>query len=255
MKSILSQIVSTVLLLAAAAAPAFGQDITLVGDFIANQMPGSPNDFSFVGSSSSYSSLPNYASDVTPGTTNLTHFTIAPGSSADGIYSVGSDQAGGYATIETPLGYTPATPVQTAVVFHAGQGDDAPDLLTVTLSNATSFDFSDFYLYVLYSNVGVAQQDQQIDLSLSGPDIMTPLSFQYAVTDDQSSPTDARFAELHVTGAALNDTINIGFQPYDGANPVIGGLSFAQTPEPSTWAMLGLGAVTLAFLLRRKARA
>jgi len=247
--------VSTVLVGGMAAASA---QITAIGQTLSSQMPGDPTDFTFVGSSSSYSSLPNFATDTIPGTSDLNDFAVAPGGNASGIFSVDSSiQPGGYATISAPAGYTgtPAAPstVQTAVVFQNSPGNDAPDLLNVTLGNQ-NYNYSDFFLIVMFGNYGVTNQDAAIDLTVIDPS--GNFSLVAPVVDNSASNTAANFEEFEIKGATGGDEIELGAKPDAGANAVIGGLSFSQTevaiPEPSTWALIATAALVLGWRLRRQ---
>lgn len=211
-------------------------------------MPGSPTDFVFVGRTAPFTTgyVPQSTGNPT-GPQNLTDFTLSLGSNYVGTYSA----ANSYASILTPGTTTGA--VQTAVAFNNATGVDEPNMLTFTLGNSSTFDYSSFVIYVMYGNAG-ASTNSAIDLTLKGPGGTTTLvpKVSQLVTDTGSTNGQghAQFAEFLVTGAVSGDQLLVGAQSLSGANPLIGGVSFEAVPEPSTWAMMA-GALALLAGVRR----
>jgi len=232
--------------------PASAQFISFVGSTTGNTMPGSPTDYVFVGKVAPFTT--GYVPQSTgnpPGPHNLTDFSVSLGTDYVGTYSASAS----YASIQTPG--TTSGAVQTAVVFNSGTGVDKPNLLTFTLGNSSTFDYSSFAVYVMYGNAG-ASTDATIDLTLRSPGGTSTLvpEFSQAVVDTGAAngKTSAQFAEFLITGAAPGDQLLVGARSLAGTNPLIGGVSFAAVPEPATWAMMA-GGFGLLFCVRRFRRA
>ena len=219
--------------------------ITYIGSTTSGTMPGSPTDFTFIGNSGAFSGV-NSPGDTTPGTTNLADFTESVGSGDSGVYSVMSQ----YAVISAPVGYTGSgtTPLQTAVAYGGALSGTTTDLVNFTLGSSPSFSYSDFYVYVMYSNYNsTVHSDADLDLTLGSKALVQP------VTDvDLHSLSEAQFALFHVTGGSSGDLLEIGATSTTD-NALIGGVSFIQSvPEPSTYAMLLAGLAFLGLRFRRR---
>jgi hypothetical protein len=76
----------------------------------------------------------------------------------------------------------------------------------------------------------------------------TPIS----VTDENTSTSVAYFEKFEITGASAGDIIEIGDGADSPHSSYLGGVSFDEAPEPSTWAMMLAGVVLLGFCVRNK---
>ena len=80
-------------------------------------------------------------------------------------------------------------------------------------------------------------------------------SFTLGMTDIGSNPAGtAEFYEFTITGASAGDILELGATGANGSSAYLSGVSFKSNavPEPSTWAMMGLGLAALAFWQRRR---
>jgi len=138
------------------------------------------------------------------------------------------------------------TDVVTGIVFHY---TSTPDLVDFTLGKAGStFNFSNFDVYVMYGN---AHDGYEIDTSLtltllppaSSPD-QTPLqTVTLSSTDGNTNFSEATFQEFTVSGATAGDVLQIGADGFG----YLGGVSFAEAPEPQAYLLVGLGMIGLFF--------
>jgi hypothetical protein len=220
-------------------------------------MPGSATDYVFFGNPANFPGLPYYG--VPYGGTNppqpgvLTDFTMTAGSDAGGQFAGTS----GYSNINGPAGSSESS-IATGDVFGPGSsGGDKPDIVNFTLGTpGSSFNFSDFYVYVMFGNGPGDANDHITDIdfsvlsSSSSPlATVTPVS----VTDDNTSTSVAYFEKFEITGASADDIIEIGSGADSPYSSYLGGVSFAEAPEPSTWALMFAGIAFLGFRLRNKA--
>jgi hypothetical protein len=243
-------------LLAVSSLSASAQMITYIDSTTSGTMPGSPTDFSFVGQSSPLHAYDYSTGQTYQGTTDLTDFTASVGSSITsgagtrGMFSDEGTYGSYYSTISAPVGYTgtssaPAT-LQTGVLF--APGSSASDLANFKEVSSSSFNYSDFYVYVMYGNYAGGSDDGLVVSLNSTP---TPVTTSVTVSDDNSNLSVADFALFHVTGMTSGETLEIGATATGGNNALVGGVSFIQSiPEPSTWAML-LGGVGLVLVIQR----
>ena len=242
-------------LLAASSPNATAATITYLGSTTSSTMPGSPTDFTFVGQSGALTATDYSSGQTYQGTTDLTSFTASLGSSITsgagtrGMFSDEGTFGSYYSTISAPAGYTgttaaPAT-LQTGVLF--APGDSATDLANFKENGSLTFDYSSYYVYVMYGNYAGTGNTTDIVLTLGGTPKVQPVS------DANSNLDVAYFALFHITGMTSTQTLEIGATASDGNNALIGGVSFVQSvPEPSTWAMMVGGLAFLGFCIRRK---
>ena len=203
-------------------------------------MPGSDTDFTFFGDGGQFPTVNSYGGTQGQPTV-LTDFTAAPGAGASDTYGGN----GNYSTINAPAG-SGDTDVVTGIVFHY---TSTPDLVDFTLGKAGStFNFSNFDVYVMYGN---AHDGYEIDTSLtltllppaSSPD-QTPLqTVTLSSTDGNTNFSEATFQEFTVSGATAGDVLQIGADGFG----YLGGVSFAEAPEPQAYLLVGLGMIGLFF--------
>jgi hypothetical protein len=206
-------------------------------------MPGSDTDFTLFGDSGQFPTVNSYGgAEGQP--TVLNDFTVAPGAGASDIFGGNVN----YSTINGPTGSGDAG-VLTGIVFHY---TSTPDLVDFTLGKAGStFNFSNFNVYVMYGN---AHDGYEIDTSLTltllppaSSSDQTPLkSVTLPSTDGNTNLSEATFQEFTISGASAGDVLQIGA----GGFGYLGGVSFAEAPEPPAYLLLGLGMLGL-FLARR----
>jgi hypothetical protein len=219
----------------------------------ASTMPGSALDYTFFGNSSGLATPAHYDGtnpDTQP--TVLTDFTVAPGADGFGQYTGDS----GYSIINGPTGSSESS-IATGDLFAQGSsGGDKPDLVDFTLGTpGSTFNFSDFYVYVMFGNGPGDSNDHITDIdfsvlsSSSSPlATITPVS----VTDTNTSTSVAYFEKFEITGASAGDIIEIGDGAISPHSSYLGGVSFAEAPEPSTWSLIFAGVALLGFRLRNK---
>jgi len=219
----------------------------------AGTMPGSALDYTFFGNSEEFSSLAHYDGtnpDTQP--TVLTDFTVSPGSNAFGQYTGDS----GYSIINGPAGSSESS-IATGDLFAGGSaGGDRPDLVNFTLGTpGSTFNFSDFDVYVMFGNGPGDVNDHITDIdfsvlssSLSVLASVTPVS----VIDENTSTGVAYFEKFEITGASAGDIIEIGDAATSPHSSYLGGVSFDEAPEPSTWALLLGGGALLGLRVRNK---
>jgi hypothetical protein len=212
-------------------------------------MPGSGTDYTFFGNESEFPSLLYFAGTHSGQPTVLTDFTVAAGANAQGQYSGGDN----YSTIYDPLGNA----VGTGDLFGPGSaGGDKPDMVDFTLGKTGStFNFSDFDVYVMFGNGPGDGNDRitNVDLSVfSASSVLLGSDAPVLVTDTNASTSLASFEEFHITGASAGDVIQIGTGTISPFSSYLGGVSF-EVPEPSTWALMLAGVAFLGFRIRSKA--
>ena len=213
-------------------------------------MPGSAADYTFFGNPLEFPSLLYFPGTHFNQPTVLTDFTVAAGANAQGQYS---GDGTNYSTINDPLG----NPVGTGDLFGPGSaGGEKPDLVDFTLGAPEStFNFSDFYVYVMFGNGPNDPNAHITDLDFS---VLSPSSSVLAsvspvsVTDENTSTSVAYFEKFEITGASAGDIIQIGSGTNSPQSSYLGGVSFSEAPEASTWAMLLAGVALLGFCVRNK---
>ena len=212
-------------------------------------MPGSAANYTFFGNPDEFSGLPYYGASF--GGTNppqpylLTDFTLTAGSNAGGQFAGTS----GYSTINGPIGSSQSS-VETGDIFAPGSsGGDAPDIVNFTLGTpGSAFNFSDFNVYVMYGNGPGDANDHITNMDLS----IGSVSDSVLITDANTSTSVAYFEKFHITGASAGDVIQIGTGSISPFSSYLGGVSFEEAPEPSTWALMLAGVAFLGFRLRRR---
>ncbi len=241
----------------AASPTVWAQLIVAEGTTASDTMSGSPTDFTFISANTAnYTGTPpGVYGGVSDQPSVLTDFTMsAVDPSAQNIWGGGS----GYSQIYAPGG---SSLVQTGVVGAAALTQPATttnvNLANITLSSNTSFNYSDFYVYVMFDNIpgdGTAV-DSAFTLSLGNA------TATMTVVDSSGlggSDTTAEFAKFEVTGAAPGDVLTLGATAdmwYE--KPYFSGVSFAEVgavPEPSTSALMMGGLLCLFGMIFHRAR-
>jgi len=240
--------------------------VTYVGTTgLVNQQPGDADefidfwtgDYDFSGPSNNHSA---YNSTVS---SNLDAFTI------NGNLNTEDTFGNGFSVITTPDGQTFTTGAlegdSPGIAFALTPGVTSNGGASYTLD--PTFNYNDFNVYLMYSNVNDTQTDAVISLDTRGSSGASPY-FGYddvAVTDNtnagSTNPSTADYIEFNVTGlgAALaanpgaDLVVDVNLPAGDGypAGSYIGGVSFVSAPEPSTYAMLLVGALGLLVLTTR----
>jgi hypothetical protein len=222
----------------------------------AGTMPGLAADYVFFGNPADFPGLPYYG--VPYGGTNppqpgvLTDFSLTAGSDAGGQYAGTS----GYSTINGPVGSSEPS-IATGDLFGPGSsGGDKPDIANFTLGTpGSTFNFSDFYVYVMFGNGPGDANDHITDIDFSVvSSFSSPLATitPVAVTDENTSTSVAYFEKFEITGASAGDIIEIGTGADAPSSSYLGGVSFDEAPEPSTWALMIAGLSFLGFRMRNK---
>jgi hypothetical protein len=219
----------------------------------AGTMPGSASDYTFFGNATEFPSQAHYDGtnpDTQP--TVLTDFTVAAGTDGFGQYTGDS----GYSILNGPVGSSESS-IATGDLFAQGSsGGEEPDMVNFTLGTPHStFNFSDFYVYVMFGNGPGDANDHITDIDFSVlSSSSSPLATvtPVAVTDENTSKSVAYFEKFEITGASAGDIIEIGTGADAPHSSYLGGVSFAEAPEPSTWALMVAGVAFLGFRLRTK---
>jgi hypothetical protein len=207
---------------------------TYLGDL--STMPGSATDFTLLGKSTQFPTVPSYGgAEDEP--TILDDFTVAAGSNAGHLYSGN----GNYSVINAPAG-SGYTNVTSGIIFN--NGASAPNLVSFTLGTpGSTFNFSDFNVYVMYGNAHDGYEiDSSIDLTLlpPAPDLTPLASASPPVIDTNTNFGKATYEEFNITGASAGDVLEIGAESWG----YLGGVSF-EVPEPRTYLLIGLGMAAL----------
>jgi hypothetical protein len=275
----LVKIVAGFTVLALLALPGRAQvTVTYVGASSGGTMAGSDTDF-FFPNTTNFPGYPGtaYSTDTTAPTSlpyaDLTSFYVFGGISSQ-------NSGSGFSSIVTPAG---GSPTPTGDLIAAG--DVSFGLipgLTQNFFGATAaglnanFNYNDFYIYLMYSNVGGTLIDTTVTVAPDYFDGSNLGSVGTAVTidlnggsgpldapeDNNTTSTTAKYLEFHVQGLGAEIPvanadgklafINVSATGSTG-NTYIGAVSF-EVPEPSTWAMLlgGVGMLLAGQRLRRK---
>jgi hypothetical protein len=205
---------------------------------LVTQLPGSATDYVlFNAASPTVTTLPDFS--VTTHGNPLYEYSDPNGSPTNtSIITPG------------PLG----TSVSTGAVWQYSSGQ----VISFTLSNPT-FDYSNFNVYALYGNVNYndASLNNNFNTSFSFDNDSIGLGTGSSdfggtfvtVTDTNTSATEGQIVEFNITGATEGQTFTFGAVSATPSDEIdFGGISFASpqsTPEPSTWAMMLAGLVTL----------
>jgi hypothetical protein len=208
-------------------------------------MPGSPSDYIFFNGSN----YPSTSTSNSPGSyTNLPDFTAVGGEHANGPSSANNSTIG--------------TPGNVASLL-TGQ-ISSPHLIAIGLEEGSSatFNYNDFNVYIMFNN-NSADADTTISLDGRFNGAEQTLA-TFSVTPINTSSTTADFVEFNVQGLGAafayanannltQSNTDLVLRVDDSANATrdLGGVSFESVPEPSTWAMMLLGAGGLLFLFRR----
>lgn len=222
-----------------------------------SQMPGSPTDFTLFGNPTQFSLTNHYQDGVATQPTILNDFQAYAG--ADAQYSYGAQNDAGatnynpaYGSITTP-GDIDGTQ-KTGILYS--RSADAPDLVDFTLGGGSTFNYADFTVYVMISNAPASGlDDAQLFASLYDPTGAVALATASPLVIDATTTVGtATYEEFHITGASAGDILSLGALSANGNAAYLSGVSFQSNaaPEPSTWAMLGLGLGVLAFFQRRR---
>jgi hypothetical protein len=221
-------------------------------------MPGSALDFSFFGNPTSFPDDNYYFAGTGKGGSQpgvLTDFSQSEGT----FEYIDGGQSSNFSTINSPLG----TATLTGDLFgpddvNSDSHHFVTDAVTYTLISVPTFNYSDFYVYVMYNNDPAegGMIDSQITLTLasSGGTAITEHAQDVTAGPSTESLTTSDFAVFHVTGATSGDLLEVGYVGSGGVYGELGGVSFDQTPEPSTWAMLLGGLGVMAFVGRFRAK-
>ena len=240
------------------------QVITTVGsETNGSTLPGSPSEY-IIFNGSNYNEI---GGDAAASYKNLPDFEIVGGESQ---YSGN----GGFSTINTPGG---AASLRTGGIISTNAIAVGLELLgTISPTGFASdgFDFNDFNIYVAVDNALTADgaftptnpgatiyDDTSVGLDARLDNVeLTPVSA--TITSHNSSLSAADYVEFNVTGlgtaVAANEAAHPGtnndlvlriFKP-NGDDAVLGGISFESAPEPSAYAMMGLGLLALIAIRR-----
>jgi hypothetical protein len=247
MKYLLAAALATVLLFAGnTTASAQGISVTQVGtSTTGSTMPGNPYDFIFF-NSADYPFNGPVQGNGTSSYVDLTNFTIAGGLQGGGPFN-------GDSTITTPAGVSLETGfiASTASTFAF-----AIEPVGITSSNYQLY--NDFNVFVMYGNSDGTLDDSTISLSPrssdeSGGDFSGGPLTTVDVTDSGTATT-AKFLDFEVKGLGTEfingdapDLVLSGSGAHGETG--VGGVAF-DIPEPSTYALMGLGMAGLFFLGR-----
>jgi PEP-CTERM motif len=195
------------------------KDIGILGPYSGTTpAPGSTTDYDFFQGSTAYSTNPTVSNPE-----NLTNFTVT----ADSPFYTNSTQ-----NATAPGG---GTSFQVADAFA-----NSPEL-TFALTNASETSFT---VYINVSS-GVGNSATLSETTGSGATATQDASTS---SNGSGATSENYYAEFTVTGATTSDRFSV-----DGSN--IEGITFAAglptTPEPATYALLGLGVLALIFVSRR----
>jgi len=240
-----------------ATVPVFGAvTITPAVFGVSSTMPGSSTDFTLFGNPTQFANLKSTESGVATQPTILNDFQISTGANAQATFGTQNHAAGTpYSSITTPGGIDGSQ--TTGILFSRSSGPQ-PDLVDFLLGGGNNFNYSSFTVYVMIGNApGSGLSDQAIIANVYDPTGAVDLSsFTLGTTDiGANAAGTAEFYSFTITGASAGDILELGATGANNSSAYLGGVSFASNvvPEPSTWAMMGLGLAALAFRLRRRA--
>jgi hypothetical protein len=231
---------------------ASAQTISQVGgETNSGTMPGSPSDY-IIFDGSNY----NVGTEPSDAYTNLPDFEIVGGEAQ----SAGDS---GFSSIKPPGSLT-ALP--TGGILSPNTIAVGLELGTINANglSSTGFNYNDFFIYVMVDNApgDSFYEDTTVDLDarLDGVEMtLIPAS----ITSYNSSLTSADYVEYRVEGlgtavaadraAAGDGDMVLRVFKANGQGAILGGISFESIPEPSTWAMMFIGAAAL-FVIARRAK-
>lgn len=227
---------------------------------VSSAMPGSSTDFTLFGNPSQFPSgstgiTKNLETGVATQPTILNDFQVFAGANAQYTYGVQNNTSGTtYSSITTPGGIDGN---QTTGILYSRSSGPQPDLVDFLLGGGNNFNYSDFTVYVMIGNApGSGLSDQAIIANVYDSSGAVDLSsFTLGTTDIGANPAGtAEFYEFTITGASAGDILELGATGANGSSAYLSGVSFKSNavPEPSTWAMMGLGLAALAFWQRRR---
>jgi len=228
-----------------------------------SEMPGSGADFSYYGNPTNFTADWYYFAGTGFGgqqPTILTDFSEHQGN----FQYIDGGQDTNFSSISSPENFF-GGPVQTGALFGGNtnpaynNNNTEFNAVNYTLLNTPGFTYSNFNVYVMYSNNPNMSGffDTAITLTLVTPTGSTLYVQPVNETNSAFAPgggttSVADFAVFNVVGAAPGDTLDIGYVGGNSRYGYVGGVSFAQAPEPSTYAMILAGMAFLGFCLRRK---
>jgi hypothetical protein len=219
-------------------------------------MPGSPSDFTFFGNPTQFATTKALEDGVATQPTILNDFQAFAGADAQYTYGVQNNLPGTtYGSIGTPGGVDGS---QTTGILYSRSSGPQPDLVDFLLGGGNNFDYSSFDVFVMIANApGSGLSDSALSANVYDMSGAVDLaSFTLGVTDIGSNAAGtANFYEFTITGAAAGDILELGATGANNSSAYLSGVSFKSNsvPEPSTWAMIGLGLAALAFRQRRRA--
>ena len=182
--------------------------------------------------------------------------------------STGSDTSVLTDFTANPYGNPRDNPDNTTIVDPAGNSDSSGVVwqfggpgatVVLTLGDSSTFDYSDFYMTILYNNISgstTEYNDTDILLLANG---YPNTSNAYSVANVTTGLDAGDVVEFHITGATAGEYFGLSAlsaNADDGNMIGLGGISISQTqitvPEPGTWAMLGAGLAAMVFFVRRR---
>jgi hypothetical protein len=228
-----------------------------------NQQPGYATEFidfysgnyAFGGPSVNHNALGNGTI-----TSDLNSFTIQGG--------VGGTNSGGnnFSVITTPASQSFLTGGILAgpgIAFALSPGVYVDGSLVLN----PSFDYNDFYVYLMISNTNGTYDDSQVSIDprntfqnpAFGTGDITPSPADNQNEVAGSSPSTAEYLTFHIIGLGATIAADPGadlvvsanLPAPDGKDGYIGGLSIS-VPEPSTYALMLGGLALLGFCVRRR---
>jgi hypothetical protein len=243
--------------------------VTITSSLYGNSsvMPGSSTDFTLFGNPTQFPSgstgiTKNFESGVATQPTILNDFQVFAGADAQYTYGAQNNSSSvnynaQYGSITTP-GDIDGTQ-KTGIIYSRSSGAQ-PDLVDFILGGGSTFNYSDFTAYVMIDNAPASGlDDAEVFAALYDPTGAVELSLNgIGVTDEVTTVGSATFLAFHITGGSAGDILQFGALAAagSGSSAYLSGVSFSDpAPEPSTWAMLGLGLATFAFWQRRRAGA
>ena len=201
----------------------FNMNPHVVADGIttSNQMPGLVNDFAIISANTANftGTLPNIYGGLSNQPSILRDFTMsAINPSAENIWG---GNAGTYSQVTSPTGLN----VVTGALFGAFGGSSNVNLANITLGSDPNFNYSNFYVEVMYGNVpgdgtGV---DNSFTLTLGSVSDTQPV-YDPNGTGGVTLPS---FAEFHVTGATPRAVLSLGASSELGRRTYISGISLS----------------------------
>ena len=167
-------------------------------------------------------------------------------SGSDSQITLGSDQYFTGSDLGNIYSHQAVNSVDLLKITLGGTGNAFFDL--GILSNNSSFDANTLYTLSLYNGATNAQIGTTLTVNSTASAYTAENNFYYAQVYDPNPGTNGDYLIL-AGGSSLFDPTAVPQAVYDVG---LGGVTFDTLPEPSTYGLLGLGALAMLVVVRRR---